>query len=345
MNTIIRLFLFFLCLVSICLFSNKHFAAEKTVSEYIRDLCRQGATTMKINKKNLTSVPEELRTCTQLESLDLRENLLQELPEWFGELKKLRKLHLGSNTFSQIPRVLNQLPELEELYLGYNAFWAANHPNKARFQRQADEDLVAMLGSCAMHGPPSKKFPIFSYFWNATRAKMAGDISEQDIIEFYHVENDFLSSLTKLKRLSLVKFYSGTSSPNLDRLAFERLTQLEFLDLSENYLRSFPMHLYKLSHLHTLDLSFNLLSKLPDKLKDITGLKNISIRQNDFPFAAPGSIKQKLPEVLLVLNNLAVLEFHAISEIDEKELKEKNPQIHIIKSDRDSEKDVFLSTF
>lgn len=57
---------------------------------------------------------------TQLESLELRENLLKHLPESISKLTKLKRLDLGDNEIEELPSYLGYLPSLQELWLDHN---------------------------------------------------------------------------------------------------------------------------------------------------------------------------------------------------------------------------------
>jgi Leucine-rich repeat (LRR) protein len=61
-----------------------------------------------------------LCSLTQLESLELRENLLKHLPESISKLTKLERLDLGDNEIDELPPHLGHLPALQELWLDHN---------------------------------------------------------------------------------------------------------------------------------------------------------------------------------------------------------------------------------
>lgn len=57
---------------------------------------------------------------SQLETLELRENLLKDLPESISRLTKLERLDLGDNDIVTLPSHLGYLPALQELWLDHN---------------------------------------------------------------------------------------------------------------------------------------------------------------------------------------------------------------------------------
>lgn len=57
---------------------------------------------------------------TQLESLELRENVLIGLPASIVKLERLERLDLGNNEIESLPKYIGSLPALQELWLDQN---------------------------------------------------------------------------------------------------------------------------------------------------------------------------------------------------------------------------------
>lgn len=62
----------------------------------------------------------DIHSLTQLESLELRENLLIGLPASFTKLERLERLDLGDNEIEVLPSYIGYLPSLQELWLDHN---------------------------------------------------------------------------------------------------------------------------------------------------------------------------------------------------------------------------------
>jgi internalin A len=76
--------------------------------------------TLDISQCGLTSIPESVRSLTNLRKLYLYENQLTALPEWIGELSNLKILHLEKNRLKSIPDSIASLSSLEVLEAGRN---------------------------------------------------------------------------------------------------------------------------------------------------------------------------------------------------------------------------------
>lgn len=66
------------------------------------------------------SLSHDIYSLTQLESLELRENLLIGLPASFTKLERLERLDLGDNEIEVLPSYIGYLPSLQELWLDHN---------------------------------------------------------------------------------------------------------------------------------------------------------------------------------------------------------------------------------
>lgn len=80
----------------------------------------ESTTVLSLNSKNLTEIPLEVFTLTNLEELYLSGNEISVIPEEIKYLTNLRKLYVGNNNLSVIPLEVFTLTKLEELYLGIN---------------------------------------------------------------------------------------------------------------------------------------------------------------------------------------------------------------------------------
>jgi Leucine-rich repeat (LRR) protein len=72
-----------------------------------------------VTKNKLTQLPSEIH-CTQLQVLDLSENLLETFPTAILQLSTLRELRISNNQLTQLPDEIEQLQALQELNLASN---------------------------------------------------------------------------------------------------------------------------------------------------------------------------------------------------------------------------------
>ena len=73
-----------------------------------------------LKKQKLTSVPNEIKSFTELIELRLDKNRIQNLPEWLSDLTHLEIFSAERNRLVEIPSVILELKNLKELYLGDN---------------------------------------------------------------------------------------------------------------------------------------------------------------------------------------------------------------------------------
>src|SRR6056300_1505293 len=82
------------------------------------------ATSLELNRKGLTKIPDFVFHMKNLKELKLSYNKLTALPPEFGQLKNLEILYLNSNKFTALPPEFGQLKNLKNLYLNSNKFTA-----------------------------------------------------------------------------------------------------------------------------------------------------------------------------------------------------------------------------
>lgn len=68
----------------------------------------------------IEQIPESISNCAQLKTIDLKDNLLNNLPESFGQLTLLKSLNLKANEFGKLPQSFSKLKALEFLNLSFN---------------------------------------------------------------------------------------------------------------------------------------------------------------------------------------------------------------------------------
>ena len=79
----------------------------------------ESITELKLRGLKLTSLPDEIRNCKNVKSVDLQNNMLTELPDAFFELTQIESLLLGSNPYmSKFDARFGKLVNLKELYIG-----------------------------------------------------------------------------------------------------------------------------------------------------------------------------------------------------------------------------------
>jgi len=75
---------------------------------------------LKVNQKELSSLPDSFRFLSQVEFLDASENLLTELPDWISEWHSLKELNVKNNQIVSIPKSIHQIEGLRKIDLSHN---------------------------------------------------------------------------------------------------------------------------------------------------------------------------------------------------------------------------------
>ncbi len=75
---------------------------------------------LKLNKKKLTAIPDDVFKLSNLRELNLDRNRISEIPTRLTELPKLVKLSLNENRLDSLPPFLFSMRNLEDLQVGDN---------------------------------------------------------------------------------------------------------------------------------------------------------------------------------------------------------------------------------
>lgn len=79
------------------------------IAEFLR------SSALNASNKNLTSIPKEIGSLTNLFYLNLSNNSLTELPEEIGLLTHLQYLYLYGNNLTSLPKEIDQFVYLQNL--------------------------------------------------------------------------------------------------------------------------------------------------------------------------------------------------------------------------------------
>lgn len=93
---------------------------KEEILEIIKELKKDGETTLDLWKADISSLPKELFEFTELTYLDLADNNLSEISIEVGKLKNLQVLNLKGNRIKSLPKEIGELVKLESLDLSEN---------------------------------------------------------------------------------------------------------------------------------------------------------------------------------------------------------------------------------
>jgi len=93
---------------------------EAHICEILENIYEIKATSLSLDNRKLSTLPDCIGNLKNLEYLYLGYNQLTELPESIGELTKLNYLYLFENQLTSLPESIGQLTELNKLDIGSN---------------------------------------------------------------------------------------------------------------------------------------------------------------------------------------------------------------------------------
>lgn len=269
--------------------SQKEVHINKNIS-YVTDL--------DLIRKNIKTIPPEIRFFAELDtlclyrneikqfpveisklkirSLQLSDNGLEELPHEIGNMKHLNDLDVRSNLFSQFPSQILNLSNLESLNL---------HRTKLiEFPNELSKLKKLKYLNLAQNGIKQLPLPIC-------------ELTELEIINLYEnlLEDlpDELRNLQKLKSLHLAE-----NKFKRFPISITNLLQLNRLNLSENQIPRLSSQIGNLLNLTELNLNNNQLSALPEELENLKNLQTLYIANNRF---------DRIPAVVCRLSELIKL--------------------------------------
>ncbi len=309
----------------------EHFTHLKKLPHFVYELKEIGG--LKLNRSEMTSLPDGISQWTQLKSIVLTSNskmfelpsdftqlhnleqfviegsALHQLPEDIGTLTKLKKVILYvCYQLKIIPDSFFQLPQLETLHLKNTGITTPIYQIE---QLQTLKELVLK----------EFRFDIipFQQIYNLKK------LEELVISDIYKKRNEIPEyipdGIAQLTRLNSLAFFNSPINQlptdlgelqHLEKLEIANCHQLETLpdslgELSQlNYFRlyadkidRFPLQIYQLKKLETLDLDHSQLRELPDGIGALQQLKILKLRNNHLT---------KLPEDIGLLQQLKELD-------------------------------------
>ncbi len=235
----------------------ERFNRQGAASE-IKFCCQNNKTSLDLNFKALTTLPDVFSYLTQLTDLDLSSNKLTVLPDAIGNLHKLQFLYLNRNSLTELPDAIGNLTQLCLLDLSGNQLIGL--PDAIGNLSKLNE--LYLSGNSLIGLPDAIR--------NLTQLDIL-NLSGNSLIGL----PDAIRNLSKLSKLNL----SGNRLAELPD-AIRNLTDLRELDLSGNRLAELPDAIGHLGQLRELNLSGNLLRGLPDAIRNLSKLYELNLSDN-----------------------------------------------------------------
>ncbi|KAK0089106.1 hypothetical protein PV325_009137 [Microctonus aethiopoides] len=264
---------------------------------------------LKLDKTNLTEIPEELGKLLKLEHLSLVKNGLERLYGELTELGCLRTLNIRHNNIktSGIPAELFHLEELTTLDLSHN-----NLKEIPEGLEKARSLLNLNLSHNHIESIPNTLFIhltdlLFLDLSHNQLETLPPQTRRLANLQTLNLNNNPLGhfqlrQLPSLMSLTTLQMRNTQRTLNNIPASLESLTNLQELDLSQNALSRVPDALYSLPNLRRLNLSDNQISELSTAIEMWQKLEVLNLCRNKLT-ALPVSICKILTLRNLYLND------------------------------------------
>ena len=298
-------------------------------------------TSLQICHTNLSLVPCQMSSLTQLTNLYLNDNAIESVSCDLSMLNRLTKLDLSLNELKSFPCTLSNLTQLTHLDLSSNKIGLIqcelSNLTSLTFLDLSDNNLYTF--SCELAILSQLKYldlslnVIDSLKCDLSRLTQLTffDLSGNNLDTFpYELSNltsltylnmtynrlesmpCVLTHLTKLISLDLSHGYIESVSCDLSNL-----TQLSTLDLGDNELQAFPCELHTLIQLTSLDVSLNGMQSMNCNLSNLTSLKFINLSHNKLQsFPCELIMLAQLSTIDLSSNAIELIQCNQTSSVD-----------------------------
>lgn len=273
----------------------------------------QGLQWLRLNKTQLSQIPEELGKLQKLEHLSIVHNELEKLFGELTELQCLRTLNLRYNKIknSGIPVDLFHLEDLTTLDLSHN-----NLKQVPEALENAKSLLVLNLSHNAINNVPNSLFMnltdlLFLDLSNNNLEALPPQMRRLTMLQTLVLDNNPLGhfhlrqlpSLTNLQTLRMRNTQRSVSNMPASAQSLASLVLLTELDLSQNEFTKIPESLYELGNLRRINLSNNNIVELSNSIENWTKVEVLNLSSNQIAALPPALCKLFNLRRLFVNNN------------------------------------------
>ncbi|XP_039169674.1 disease resistance protein RPV1-like [Eucalyptus grandis] len=220
--------------------------------------------------KSLERLPDSIGNLELLIKLDISGTRIKELPDSIGKLKNLKIVKMKEISICKIPDALWTIEKLEEIEVtGVPPFYIEH--------REDERDFHVNIGNY-IYKNHSLRILRLRYVKIYAVPRLPESLTTLHLSTLYMDKFPDLSNLTNLKELNLsfgTRDYDEESNGLVEdsiRWWIGKLSKLEFLTLSSNYMTTLPTDISLLPQLKTLDLTcanLRCLSRLPSSLSTL----------------------------------------------------------------------------
>jgi len=226
-----------------------------------------------LDNNDLREIPiAVLKSCAQLEELDIRGNNIKNVPTDLGHLKYLKVLDIGDNKVASLDSAL---------YLPYLT--------KFRADANQLETVPTFLRQC-------KNLEYLNL--NQNRISDLHSISRLNRLRTLNIGDNPLASLAPVAELGDLEHLTldWIDLDTVSQTGLERLKKLRILSIENCNLQQIPGWIAALTNLQELSLIGNNLSEIPPALYQMKRLKKLWLGKNPLPQEQVDDLRRKLKQ-------------------------------------------------
>ncbi|XP_003700527.2 leucine-rich repeat-containing protein 40 isoform X1 [Megachile rotundata] len=277
--------------------------------------------TLDLSFNSLVVIDSKIECLSELTTLLLHDNLLENLPPEIGNLKKLEVLNLSNNKLKQLPHLFYQLNELRELCL---------KNNKLNKLSPAIGDLI-MLTHLDLSNNNLSELPIGMGYLVRLKSldlshnlltelppdltniralqKLDASCNQLEVlppmgdlrkVETVMLQTNKLTTFPDMSGCTLLRILhlADNNITEIDMSCLEGVGQLKVLTLGNNKIETIPEDIIKMVYLEIFDLSHNKLTMIPSYVGIMPNLKQFVINGNDVQNIRADIIRCGTPRIL-----------------------------------------------
>lgn len=254
------------------LFLNGDF--NKDLCSMISDAKKHKSSILHISGFDISELPEELWSLTDLKELDIFEGSVDKIPEDIGNLTNLETLTIRVKSLSYIPSSIEKLTKLKSLTIACASQLIKNLSEYKPLGKASLSELPSEIGKL-------KSLEHFELCCTSikTLPKEIGDLTNLIYLKLSSNSiEDLPDELVNLKKLKSL-FLDGNEFKSFP-IILRQLKNLEFLELNRNKIEVIPHEVISFKKLSYLNLGNNKITNIHRNLSKIESLKSLNIENN-----------------------------------------------------------------
>ncbi|XP_020285649.1 leucine-rich repeat-containing protein 40-like [Pseudomyrmex gracilis] len=274
-----------------------------------------------LSSNSLTAISDKIQLLTELNTLDLHNNLLEELSPEIGSLRKLTLINLSENKLEKLPTQFYMLEELCELHLRNNHI-SILEPEIGNLIMLTHLDLsynnlsdlpigmgyLVRLVTLNLCHNTIKELPaditsmrsLKTLDVSFNQLEILPPLGELRKVERVILESNKLNTFPNISGCSAltVLYLDNNNISEIDPEYLEEVGHIKKLTLQNNKIEVIPKEIIRLINLEVLDVSHNNISLIPSCVGILPNLKQFVIKGNNIKNIRGDIIRCGTPRIL-----------------------------------------------